>query len=268
MTRLSPSFGVTTPSRVLARFIQARRPIPINKEDIRHLVERDLVPGILRWAKRQTAQDRPIGNEREIAEGTLFVTVADGSTSKPVYVRVHAKATAKPYAAVLGGALGTAGRHTVIEVYLNGAMTPADIASEKRQQPLSSCTHETCLPYGLYNVLIHEVTHAAEVNLGDAEYDPSKAESEGYADYVNDPAEVRAFMQEVVDDAVRNAERKDLPFRTLAKRAPNPNQRFIELLLKLSTTWGQVSKEMTATNQRRILTAVYTALDERGLLVE
>lgn len=66
-----------------------------------------------------------------------------------------------------------------------------------RMQSLSSCTHEHCLPYGLYSILTHEVTHAAESMF---RLDPTYYRGPGVVDetaYVNDPGEVRAFMQQV-----------------------------------------------------------------------
>lgn len=235
------------------------RQIPIDKRFIGHFVEHDLMPKVERWLKRQP-QDEPIGAQSmgTIAQDRLMLDMSDGRTSINLIVAVGAQSSGFPGAAVLGGGFAKSDR--VIALYMNGAITPKDYLSTRRLQPLHECTYETCLPYGLFSILIHEATHAVDLSLKEIEYSPSDVIEQGekaWGPYVNDPNEVRAFMQQVVDEVVRSAGKIKSHFS---------GQKLVEVALKMSTTWSLVGKHLNPSNKAKILKAVYLGLDEAGLV--
>lgn len=251
---------------------KAKRPVRINRRLIEAFVTRTLVPQIERWLKRQR-QDKPIGALRNIASGSLEVDAVDGKYPLQADVQVDSKAATGKWAAVLGGSSGRyrweRGQGVVdIKLWLNGALTPADYLSGdpmtgNRLQSLNSCTHEHCLPYGLYSILTHEVTHTAESMFRqDPTYYRGPDHEVDEVAYVNDPGEVRAFMQQIVEEVSRGFQK----LRDYAERQGKGNRELIDLALKLSTTWKGIEKHLSASNRAKILKAVYNGLDEAGLL--
>lgn len=246
------------------------RPIHLDKREIARFVEHDLVPQIVRRAQRHSRPDEPIGATRGWASSVLTIDSADGRDSSRVPVGVDSEASRADFVAVLGG---KSNPNTGITLYLNGALTPRDLASEERNQPLSACRHESCLPYGLYSILLHEATHAAERALPSTRrapgYSPRDVEERGeaaYGPYVNDPQEVRAFLQQIVDEVVHNAKSDDL--REHLRRDHHPNRALVDTALALSTTYSIIEKHLTPSNRARILKAVYDAMDRQGLLYD
>jgi hypothetical protein len=254
--------------RVARRFL-ATRPIPIDKKYVATFVDGELVPGIVRWLKRHPKQDEPIGAVGRITDAVLSVDEADGRQSHSVTVTVGSVPAKGKFASVLSGA----SRKGEIDLHMNGALSPQEYLAESgmtvRIQPVWSCRYETCLPYGLYSLLIHELTHSADVFRGPLRYSPSEVLEKGeaaYGTYLNDPAEVRAFMQQVVDEAVSSMTRNDT-LREHAQKKPNPNQALVDLALRMSTTWKIVEKHLDRRNRDKILKAVYDGLDQAGLLL-
>ena len=189
---------------------------------------------------------------QDLAHGTFGVEEADGRHSHPVQVVVNARHSSAKGVAVLAGK-SASGR---IDLYMNGALSPVDILVptkwSDRLAPVWECTHETCLAFGLYSLLLHEVTHAADVFQKSLGYSPSEVQERGEAawgSYVNDPGEVRAFMQEVVDVAERHA--------PMLKEHVKSNQQLVNMVLKLSTTWNLIEKHLSSSSKTRILKAVY-----------
>jgi len=241
----------------------AARPIYVDKQGLKTFVQQQLVPDIEKWLRRRPNQADPIGSVRGIAKGRVEVLEADGRQSHSVGVIVNARPSNAKGVAVLGGSAGK----EQIDIYMNGALSPSDFLvptpQTDRMAPLWECTYETCLPYGLYSILIHEVTHAADVFVKGLKYSPSDVLERGEAawgPYVNDPSEVRAFMQEIVDQTERMA-------RKLRPHAKT-NRRLVDMILKTSTTWGLIEKHLNPRNKTRILKAVYDNLDREGLLLE
>jgi hypothetical protein len=263
----------------LARSVASRfatRPIWLDKQEVVSFVGR-LTDEIVQWAKRQP-QDEPIGNAKGIAHDQLYIDEADGRSGVRIDVYVEARASKAAFAAVLSGQA----RGSEVTLFLNGAMKARELTPEwssdrsniwdntrGRLQPLHSCRYITCLPFGLYSTLIHELTHAADSRfIKDLTYSPSEVREKGEAawgSYVNDPAEVRAFMQEIVDDAVHTA--KNDMLRSHAAKKPNPNQAIVDLALKLSTTWKLIEGHLTTANRTKMLKAVYDGLERHGLLM-
>jgi hypothetical protein len=251
-------------ARVAARFVgKLARAIAIDKQAIQTLVHQHLVPQIERWLKRQPKQEEPIGTAHNIASGTISIEEADSRNSHTCEVIVGATPSKAKGAAVLSGASGKG----VIHLYMNGALSPQDILvptpQSDRLSPMPGCTYETCLPYGLYSILTHEITHNADIFMGKLKYSPAEVIEKGEAawgSYINDPSEVRAFMQQVVDETERMARK--------IREHTESNQQLVSRLLMLSTTWSLIKKHLSSRNQARILKAVYDMLDRLYLLIE
>src|SRR5262245_48838742 len=114
------------------------RPIQLDKPAIAVFVEHDLVPQILRRARRHSRPDEVIGATRGWAESTLTIDAADGRDRLTVQVAVESQASKAAFVSVLGGKSNPS---TGITLYLNGALTPRQLASDERTQPLSACRH-------------------------------------------------------------------------------------------------------------------------------
>jgi len=260
--------------RVAEKYLLATRPTPIDREEIKSFVTNKLVPAITRWLKRQV-QDQPLGAVSGIVEDDLKIESVDGKETLRASVLVQSKAATGKWASVLGGSSGyrrwQGGEARVnITLWLNGALSPADYFDTdpmkgNRLSPLSACTHEHCLPYGLYSILTHEVTHAAESMFTGKQptyyqQGPGGQEVADEVAYVNDPKEVRAFMQQVVDEVVRMAKKDMIRDHVKTDRA------LVDLCLQLSTTWMAIDKHLLSSNRAKILKAVYDGLDKEGLL--
>lgn len=252
--------------RVANRY--AARSVHLDKRSIEHFVTHDLVPAIVSWVKRRP-EDVPLGSNN-IAEENLTIEAADGRSSLEVIVGVRSRPSNHKGTITLGGGFGKWRGRPAIVLELNGAYTPKELLSERVLQPLWSCTHESCLPYSLYSLIIHEATHAADSLFPGPPIDGLERGGEiptsiDPVKYINNPSEVRAFMQQVVDEVPRYAKMPAIRERALTK--PNPNQELIAFALRLSTTWKLIEQYLTPVNKAKILRAVYEYLDRMELLL-
>jgi hypothetical protein len=255
----------------------ATRPVPIDKRELQSFVSNLLAPNVNRWLTNRpdSEQDEPIGQVSNIALEFLEVEEpTKWGNTHTVRVQVHSIHAGKKAFPVLRGS----SREDSIDLYLNGAFTPRELSKAEGypapMQPLWSCKHISCLPYGLYSMLLHEITHNAEsIFKSKLTYSPSQV-LEQHDDatmrlYLNDPAEVRAHMQQVVDEVIQTTASPLAPnLRENAAKKPNSNRAYVELLLKLSTTWGIIEKHLTPRNRALILKAVYTELDRTNSLLD
>jgi hypothetical protein len=259
--------------RVMRRY--AARPVGIDKKEIARFVTHELVPDVLTSMERRHPQDMPLGAVNHIANRILTVEAADGRSTVDVLVSVRSRPSNAKGTILLGGGFGSLEKKPVIILELNGAYTPAEIQSERVNQPLWSCTSESCLAYSLYSILIHEATHAADsvvVKERPSAKNPNKSEipdpndysESDYRKYINHPSEVRAWMQQVVDETPIYAKMDGIRGRAQSKS--NPNQELVNMALRLSTTWKLVEKHLTSSNKAKILKAVYYNLERLELL--
>jgi len=107
-----------------------------------------------------------------------------------------------------------------------------------------------------YSVLIHEATHLADQLPRVA----SDADNEDLKIYYNKPTEVRAFMQQIVDEVVAHA-------RSIAKDLEGftDTEQLVRLSLERSTTWDRVRPYVNPSNKRKILKAVHGVIDRANL---
>jgi hypothetical protein len=245
------------------------RPVELPETEIENFVNDEIVPAVVRYLKRLPDQTAPLGEIAMFWAGRIFgLPDADGRGSFKADVFIGSKE--RKYnsdAAVLSGATHhrRRGEPSSVYMYLNGALSAQDFLTptkfHDRLAPTWKCQSEGCLPWGLLTTLRHELTHAANVWPYKMTYSSAavRAAASLPAEYINDPDEVRAWMQQVVPDARRYA-------KILLKAGPIDRQSLIELALKLSTTWEMVSPLLTPANEARIRRAVYQDLAERDLL--
>jgi hypothetical protein len=151
-----------------------------------------------------------------------------------------------------------------IRLYLNRAATPNDIKRSAEAGTIDTCRHKRCLSYAFYTVLLHELTHISEKRA--AEYGRDVEKMHPYARklyLLNEPGEIRAYMQQVVDEALSAARRK--AFRDLAKTKPNPNHYLLDRALRTSTEWAKIESGLTDETKARFYRAVEQAIREAGL---
>lgn len=262
--------------RVVRRYRVATRPVHIDKGEIKSFVTNSLVPDILRWMKHRRPDDEPLGSLDGIAEGTIEIEDASGKFPIVITVYIHSLAAKGKWAAVLRGSSSAKATYSNgayranVNLWINGALSPKEWLDEDpmkggRFEPLHSCTHDRCLPFGLYSLLTHELTHAAESVFNHPDpayyrYGPEKQEVTDEIAYLNDPLEVRAWMQQIVDDVLRTFKN---PIITNHVKDP---RRILDMALRMSTTWGVVQEKLTPQNRNKILKAVHDALVREGLL--
>jgi hypothetical protein len=73
-------------------------------------------------------------------------------------------------------------------------------------------------------------------------------------------------MQQVVDEAAMQAALLREGWEIFPPSGPVNNQAFVKDCLNKSITWGDVERHLSPMNRAKILKAVYTELDEKGLL--
>jgi hypothetical protein len=160
----------------------------------------------------------------------------------PVWIRVEA-VPGHGSSMVLHGGYGTLQEKPVAVVFLNGNV--------KAEEIYLSTTGSAVLADQMYPLLIHELTHAADTYAPQL---PSKsmADAQDHLDsYYNSPGEVRAYLQEVVDEVERF-----LPNYQRFVRLFHGDGKAVEVLLKNSETWKKASPHWTETNRRLVIKAV------------
>ena len=241
------------------------RPIPLPLEELASYVELTLVTKVQDALEvlARSHGDEPIGDRLHLYGGLLYVPSVRGD-EVPVKVYVQSQPTSSKstrYGASLTAGGAYAYESKTIVIFFNGAFTPNGVLQSKSTfSPLRSCTHAACMAFAFYDILIHVLTLAADV-FGAPGYDPKKVqrqEESEFAAYYNEPAEVRAYMRQVVEETDRMGE--------MVKRVSKGKQDLVTKALKFSTTWQGVSPYLTPSNRARILKAVYDRLTQKGLV--
>ena len=244
--------------REYIRTLLEARPISIDKDKIRELAK-FLSVNIGRKARKAHDDERRnrlppwrgIGQIRKVWEQTYFSVEPVRGEEFTIRIIV---ATQPGSGITAGAGMGTnrnTGEPTMV-VYLNANMKPGDLASAA----------ETGILEGqLWPILIHELTHAADVFKPEAEYErkggakvPTSGEIDPVA-YYNDPGEVRAHMQEIVDEVL------SIPVEKLQAAFGSKG---ILYAVRSSETWKYIRDHLTPDNKKLILKAVYRELQEKG----
>jgi hypothetical protein len=109
---------------------------------------------------------------------------------------------------------------------------------------------------------LHELTHARDWIRDRNVVDPR----EHLRSYYNSPHEVRAFLQQILAETLRQAVVQQAQRVALTSRTPNA--RLIDEALSHSKTWDKIHAHLNADSERRIRKTVAQAFRERELLYE
>lgn len=226
--------------RVVRRFRQSRA-IRVDKNRIKSLAQE--LEAVL--AKR-LRPGKPLGNQVIVPAAPYETTAVDG-TPLFFYVRMQAIETPSPYYVIDGGfGFSTRYQQPIVVVNINGSMPSEDLQRAAKGRQVQN---------QLYPVLLHEITHAVDkYSKGVGErMTPEQAQNDLGA-YYNTPTEVRAYMQEVVDEISQKHWQN-------FQKAFGPSKG-LEYMLKSSPTWVEVSPHWTERNKRLVIKAVVQALNE------
>lgn len=229
------------PERVAARWFEARA-IRIDKGRIKELAkELEVV------ISRKARGPRPLGNRVLVPAAPYDVRAVDGSTIN-VYIRLNAIETDSGYYVVDGGyGFHTRYQAPIVIVNVNGSMVAEELGAAAKAHQIQR---------QLFPVLLHELTHAADKYTSGVGAEMTRDKARGNEDYYNHPSEVRAYMQEVVDEVQSRAK-----FWPKFQKMFGPSKGVMNLL-KFSPTWGEVSPYWTEKNQRLVIKAVVQALND------
>jgi hypothetical protein len=244
---------------VVARF--ASRPIPLDKGAIRRLAD-DLAKQVAAYAARQPP-DMLLGHDHRMLQWAWTAKTVKGED-----IKVDGFFFSQPGKSpnLITGA------HTQ-EVDVMRDLEEGDVHLGIRLNgslPFSAFTdgeHEGTngLRYQIYNELVHELTHVAEwwylqkkkvVEESDVKSAPDRAR-----DYYNSPHEIRAYMQQIIEEILPKA----AGFRKHVVPHGTPHE-YILKLLNTSAKWKQISRFLNPQNEAKILKAVYDALVREGIL--
>jgi hypothetical protein len=129
---------------------------------------------------------------------------------------------------------------------INAGRTPNEILSN-----LSRVAKEA------FSVLIHEVTHLRDVLYYEGEkLEDSEAQTKKYH---NSPQELRAFMQQIADEALEYTEKQSKSIG-VGPWGITLTSRFVEHALEASLTWNRIKRELEPRNERLILKGVERSL--------
>lgn len=252
--------------RVATRF--AARPIPLDKAAVHQEAETLTKKLIDRLA--YVPEGHPVGHGK-LVESVFDLQLVRGDRVK-VPIIVEAKPSGSTHR-VLGGGMSPERVRTYDDEYLPVTrVIPHVWVFINGSKPRDEFTNETTiqgLEHDIYEELIHEFSHAAEAAFLYDSAESQRAEEgaasgRGTPEYYNLPTEVRAYMQQIVDDVTRLAA---LPIlrKLLSAKAKTPHDLVMAYLDK-SAKWKQVERHLNPQNKAKVLKAVYTALDESGLL--
>lgn len=237
------------------------RTIPIDKSALRGVTTR-LEKQFLQACKvamRSRADDPIRWREVWVRDSHTIRNVMGQDVTVDVLVTAGKNRSGGPFVDAGGYGFSRQTGRPVVIVKLNGSYTATEYAR---------ATETGMLTRGIYNILIHEMTHATDAAIK-AQYQTGPASGayvpDDEAAYYNDPQEVRAYMQQVVDEVLSFGSKRENLEKAM-RLFHGPRQRGIEVVLKNTETWPEIEKHLTPANRNKILKAVYQALSEGGYL--
>lgn len=229
---------------------------------IEQYVEHALLPSLFREL-RQMPPNAPIGRREDIVVMPFATAQADGSGNVPVTIHIGSRDRVRSGKPVLGGNIAPGRGGNQIYLDLNGDAPPGAFLSEEGL-PMNAGRSDHRLAYGIYSALIHELTHSADLAFGQKGPDYHTDDGVDWVKYANNDMESRAFMQQIVDQAINLARNPSL--RSVASRQRNRNEALVDLCLEEQQHWGRVAPDMSQKTRNKVLLAVTRALDDAGLL--
>lgn len=242
---------------------QATRPIPVDKPALAALAK-DLANTLPRHMKfRADDMDKQLSYARGFTAKWGFLlgnyatkNVQGYPVTVPVTVGWKTMEEWSPTRQwIAGGGVHTRyygprehGYKLAMYIDINAGRTPNEILSN-----LSRVAKEA------FSVLIHEVTHLRDVLYYEGEkLEDSEAQTKKYH---NSPQELRAFMQQIADEALEYAkgQAKSIGVGTWGITLTN---RFVEHALDASLTWSRIKRQLEPKNEKLILKGVARTLHD------
>lgn len=220
--------------------LKTARAIPVDKQSILRFTE-FLEKKLAEIAAKHNG---PFGS-RVLGHWPYDLRAVDDTTIT-TYVRLEARPTTDT-GFVSEGGVGFAKGTPVVVAFINGTL---DADAVRR----GSETH--IVRFQLYKLLLHEFTHVADKYTPGVGNDLTEEQLRAHPEvYYNNPSELHAFLQEVVD---QTSDR----FAYYEKFKKHFGQRAFTTLLNLSDTWKEVSPHWTEKNRQKVIKAVYQALQD------
>jgi hypothetical protein len=220
------------------------RAIPINKHRLTEL-SKVLQQAI---AMKTNGVSGPLGRRVLVPSAPYDITTVDGREAT-IQIRLMSIPTSSPYYVVSGGVGKGGSGATFIVININGTLDAENLYKSASSKDLTIANQ-------IFKVLIHEMTHAADIftkGIGES-LTEEEAQNNPRA-YYNHPTEVRAYLQEILEELNLGNYPK---FVKLFKG----RGRGLEVLLKQSKTWLEMEPYLTESNKRLIIKAVAQQIDQ------
>lgn len=219
--------------------------IPLDKHRIKSLSQtlQDVVK------QRTHGLKGPLGKRILVPGAPYDIRAVDGR-EVTVFIRMQAVDTQSKLYVVSGGMGHDRSNRPVIIVNLNATI---DAESFYRSAQGSDLIADQ-----IYPVLLHELTHAADIFSEGVASKMTEQEAQGNEAYYNAPGEVRAYLQEIIHEVEDGA---------LLKAFPKLEKNFgvgraVHMVLNNSTTWREISPHLNEKNRRLIMKAVGQKVEE------
>jgi hypothetical protein len=224
--------------------------------ELRQALREDLIPLDTAAVKKLASKlEDELAKALENKQGTIKpgelalvdFTLPDVKGDKQrVFVQLVARPSRSPYFVPSGGLGHTKTGQKVVQLYVNASL-PAE-SLHKAAKAKAGVADQ------IYDVLAHELTHAADVfSQGVGKKMSMQQASENPAEYYNDPSEVRAFMRNIVDEAT-------MFYLKLLKRVKKAQA--LDWAFKNSTTWREIEPHLNPKNRKLVLKTVTGALEK------
>ena len=235
------------------------RPIPLDSDQVDALVE-DLFRQI-KDVGRKMAEAEKYGEP--FAQSTIDLVKPDGTTMPVTVVMPRQDGSNLGYREYIAHADFSRKRSLItLKVYYN------QIRTKFGQEATASDRTEKRFKKELRDVLVHELTHAAEPRAKAPTYAPTVTHQGKWTHigppsmeaHENDPQEIRANAQMIVQQILQSSNLSGYirKYRKLDRSERPAN--LLDWLLKKSTKWKQSQEFMTPETQRKVMMMV-----ERGL---
>jgi len=218
----------------------AARPIPLDRGALRKISEKIIELGMRKL--RDKEEHDTVGRHKNLA--VLKVDPKDMPVrdimGKEIGIQIQLTTDRSPVdpSQLVWGAAGTYKNGWAIILYINEGLS-VNIFKRYLQEPL-------------YQTLAHEMTHILDKK---DEGGISRYEEDGildYAAYINDPAEIRAFMREITEQAYVKYQKL---IRVFDKKKALRNS------IK-TDTWHKIENQLTPENRKLIMKGTLRGLQE------
>lgn len=225
--------------------MRTARVIPVDKNRLREL-SRELQRVI---AQKTRGREGPLGKAVLVPSAPYDIRTVDGQ-SRDIFIRMQAIPTQSPYYAVSGGFGSSVSGKPTLVVNINGGLNAENLFR-------SANSDSWLIANQIYDVLLHEVTHAADIFTKGVGESLSEQEAiDNPRAYYNHPSEVRAYLQEILSELEHT-------FKNYEKfvKLFGPSKGVL-VLLNQSKTWEEIEPYLSDKNKRLIIKTVAQALDE------